>query len=521
MEPNQKRNMYHESSYTRAMKSWCFPLQSDKPVISALRKSTELSCEQDETREGYLTDTYVWSALQTGMFYLKSDTHIICIDTHNPTNDFTLLADTDEARQALKKVSKDWKAYERAKSTLHKNRYLARNSDNKGICRVETDLFTSEKPADMQFVRVVVDPLRGYVDESSFLVGLIENLQQDYPLPCVQIPSNIPPEAPQIDEHLSARTAVMQLSVHMLDSANFYERGILEGIDVECLHQYRVALRRVRALLSLLKEVFPAEEVLTWRNEISDIMKGTNQLRDLDVQIEDLNTYVPSIPEEYKRAFQTIIERSKEARRREYIQVTQFLQSSEYTSRIETVRGEIENAASLPPTELSVLPIKRVVSSILQAHYRKIKKKIKKLTGHEDYSLIHKVRIEGKKLRYLCEFFSSLYPESSIKPVIKQLKLVQTALGDYNDVCTQREFFQAHAHHAREHNEIDIALAVGGITTIIDQKSEDLKSKALDRIRLFIKNSTKALSSISDFQNGKALRAQLRQEEKDENTGLL
>ncbi len=479
------------------MKSWTFPLQSDTPVISALKKSNNLTHEQEETSEGYLMDTYVWSALQAGILCLRSNTQINCLDYHNPGNDFVLQAETDEAHRALYNISKDWLSYKRARCSLYTNHYLVRNKDEKGICRIKTTRFISEEPADMQFVRVVLDPLRGYEKESSFLETAVEDLQQAYPLPVLKLPLDIPPETPQITPHMTARTAVIQLSVHMIDTARFYEKGIIDGTDQECLHQYRVSLRRLRALLSLLKDVFPSEDVQRWRDELSCIMKGTNQLRDLDVQLEDLTLYMSSIPDDYQNGYQTIIERSEKARESEYVQVARFLHSADYNSRMDAVRAEIENAAALAPTESSSLSIKTVVDSVLYARYKKIQKRIKKLTGHEDYSHIHKVRIEGKKLRYLCEFFPSLYPDSLLKPVIKQLKKVQNALGDYNDACTQREFFQAQAQHARENNEIDTALAVGGITTIIDQKGEALKSKALDRVRSFTKGLD--VSKIFDF----------------------
>ena len=43
-------------------------------------------------------------------------------------------------------------------------------------------------------------------------------------------------------------------------NARRYEAGILHDEDPEFLHQYRVCLRRTRAIISLLKELFPAHE---------------------------------------------------------------------------------------------------------------------------------------------------------------------------------------------------------------------------------------------------------------------
>ena len=53
--------------------------------------------------------------------------------------------------------------------------------------------------------------------------------------------------------------------------------------------------------------------------------------------------------------------------------------------------------------------------------------------------LLHKLRIECKKLRYLLEFFSSLFAQKEINYLIKQLKILQDNLGDLNDLSVQQD----------------------------------------------------------------------------------
>jgi len=60
------------------------------------------------------------------------------------------------------------------------------------------------------------------------------------------------------------------------------EDGIKADYDTEFLHDYRVSLRKVRSVLSLFKG-----ENIALKQAFSDIMKGTNQLRDLDVYLLD------------------------------------------------------------------------------------------------------------------------------------------------------------------------------------------------------------------------------------------
>ena len=46
---------------------------------------------------------------------------------------------------------------------------------------------------------------------------------------------------------------------------------------------------------------------------------------------------------------------------------------------------------------------------------------------------LHELRKVGKELRYLLEFFTSLYPADVVKPFIKTLKGLQDQLGRFQD----------------------------------------------------------------------------------------
>ena len=46
---------------------------------------------------------------------------------------------------------------------------------------------------------------------------------------------------------------------------------------------------------------------------------------------------------------------------------------------------------------------------------------------------LHELRKVGKELRYLLEFFASLYPAEVVKPFVKSLKGLQDQLGRFQD----------------------------------------------------------------------------------------
>ena len=57
-----------------------------------------------------------------------------------------------------------------------------------------------------------------------------------------------------------------------------------------------------------------------------------------------------------------------------------------------------------------------------------------------DDKMLHVLRIHCKKLRYLMEFFSSLFHPETMNSLIEQLKTLQDNLGDFNDLRVQEEY---------------------------------------------------------------------------------
>jgi CHAD domain-containing protein len=49
------------------------------------------------------------------------------------------------------------------------------------------------------------------------------------------------------------------------------------------------------------------------------------------------------------------------------------------------------------------------------------------------HEALHELRKKGKELRYLLEFFSSLYPAEVVKPMVSSLKALQDVLGRFQD----------------------------------------------------------------------------------------
>ena len=86
------------------------------------------------------------------------------------------------------------------------------------------------------------------------------------------------------------------------------------------------------------------------------------------------------------------------------------------------------------------LPVIDLARNRIYKKYRNVVKLGGQIAENTEDETLHVLRIHCKKLRYLMEFFSSLFPRKKIKILIYQLKKLQRNLGDFNDLSVQREY---------------------------------------------------------------------------------
>ncbi|MBT0037033.1 CHAD domain-containing protein, partial [Vibrio alginolyticus] len=124
------------------------------------------------------------------------------------------------------------------------------------------------------------------------------------------------------------------------DYARSLEQGIVHDLDPEYTHQYRVTLRRIRSLCSLLRELIPPFEQRILKPHLRIMMKKTNKLRDLDVFILDKNQYIEMLPN-HKSSLEQLFGFIEAERAYEQARVTRWLATKEYTTHCTLVRNSL------------------------------------------------------------------------------------------------------------------------------------------------------------------------------------
>jgi CHAD domain-containing protein len=218
------------------------------------------------------------------------------------------------------------------------------------------------------------------------------------------------------------------------------EDGVRQDLDSEFLHDFRVAVRRTRSLLGQVKGIFPAQRVERFRREFAWLGQITSPLRDMHVYLLSFDTYKASLPEAQREGLMPLKGFLERHRDQEHRALVQGLGSVRYRRLIKDWRAFLEADAprhsSLPN---AMRPVLEVASERLWKVYKRVLKEGHAIGPDTPAPALHELRKTCKKLRYLMEFFRSLYPQKQIGQLIKALKGFQDNLGLYQDLHVQQE----------------------------------------------------------------------------------
>jgi CHAD domain-containing protein len=215
--------------------------------------------------------------------------------------------------------------------------------------------------------------------------------------------------------------------------------GMIQDLDPEFLHDFRVAVRRARSALAQVPGVFPEEVVLHFAREFSWLGERTGPTRDMDVYLLKIPAYQRSLPEGVREELQPLVPFLSLKKRAAHRRMVRSLGTERYARFVEEwgayLRSPVDPDSHLPHAHR---PIAVVARERIWKVFRKVLKRGRKTDRKTSPETMHRLRIDCKKLRYLMTFFQSLFPSGAMKPLIKELKNLQDNLGDFNDLYVQR-----------------------------------------------------------------------------------
>lgn len=216
--------------------------------------------------------------------------------------------------------------------------------------------------------------------------------------------------------------------------------GMIEDIDTEFLHDFRVAVRRSRTALAQVKGVLPPGVVERFRVELAWLGQVTGPTRDLDVYLLQFEDYHAALPPELRGELGPLRRFLERHRAAEQSALARELRSPRYARFVQAWRRALAAPASPPPSPPNAgRPIGRLASERIWRMVKRVLREGAAITPDSPDTELHELRKSCKKLRYLMEFFQSLYPADEVKARIKALKALQDNLGEFQDLSVQIE----------------------------------------------------------------------------------
>ncbi|MXQ10263.1 CYTH and CHAD domain-containing protein [Microvirga makkahensis] len=250
--------------------------------------------------------------------------------------------------------------------------------------------------------------------------------------------------------------------------------------EADAVHQMRVALRRLRAAITLFKDVVEDDRRDQIKAELKWMANLLGEARDLDVYIAKVLEPARA-QNEHNERYRQLLADYEEQRQQAYQAVQDTIASPRF------INGILETAAwiqagdwVLDDSKIARRRQERPVAELAEEEIGRRWKRVLKRGRHLadlDPEERHQVRIEIKKLRYATEFFDSLFKGGGAKrrkrDALSTLEALQETLGELNDIAVGSEMNTSSAADAIHQDQIS---RVGDLIAAAEEQHRKLAS---------------------------------------------
>ena len=370
------------------------------------------------------------------------------------------------------------------------------NPDEKTVARLLTEISNDGTS------RLQVQPLRGYDadgDRIARLIGRVDGLTASATTPyddALTLATRSPNDQEQnlaapLQSETPAPVAVANMLAQFAAVIDDNVAGTIAAIDIEFLHDLRVAVRRTRSILKLAGDVLPANLTERFQPEFKWLGDLTTPVRDLDVyllELDNMAARLASADPHDLDPFRSFLVRHRAAERRRLVR---GLRSQRFKQVMSDWRDELAKVAadSHGGPAASSLARQRI-----ERAFRNVVRRGKRITADSPSEQVHELRKRCKELRYLLEVFRPLFADAQYRPLIKELKALQDTLGDFQDGEVQREAVREFAAAMMEQGAAPPAtvLAMGELAAQLDAHQLNARGALVGVLRPFLAKENRA-----------------------------
>jgi CHAD domain-containing protein len=213
-----------------------------------------------------------------------------------------------------------------------------------------------------------------------------------------------------------------------------HDPGTRLGADIEDLHQFRVATRRLRAFLRAGRALLAEDWSEELRGELGWLGRSLGPARDLDVLLDHLREDEAGFGEAEHAAAERLLQRLEAERGDARRAMVEALESEQYLDLLD----RLEAAAAAPRFVDSDVTL----FDIWAGEHRKLRRDVQRLPEEPPDDDLHALRIRAKRARYAAELGEPALGKAA-RAYVSAAKSLQDVLGEHQDAAVAEERLRA------------------------------------------------------------------------------
>ena len=214
--------------------------------------------------------------------------------------------------------------------------------------------------------------------------------------------------------------------------------------DIEYVHQLRVTTRRSVAVLDVFGHLLSERHERWLRRRLNKIRRSAGDARDYDVQLARLEVWAGTHPDRDVVPVADWLVAQRRAAQAPIVARYEKLAQKNFSSRIEEIIQRVGRKAR--PKKSAQLDLDTAARQALWPVVDDFFTEAGACSGKD--RALHRLRIEGKRLRYAIELLAAAFPASLRKEVYPAVEALQQKLGAVNDHATAARQYRKWAEQA-------------------------------------------------------------------------
>jgi len=228
----------------------------------------------------------------------------------------------------------------------------------------------------------------------------------------------------EFDRKLAAGRVIQDQVDEWLSDAVDAAKRMTDGEDDEALHDFRVALRRLRSWLRLFPKLHGFSKKTL--RQLKALGRATNSARDFEVALDCVRLLQTDDNPQAMEAALHLVKRS--LKKRVANETKSVLSNS--LAQWERVLARLEKPA-LPAGKRALAPFAEAYLDAIENQLERWDKAWTSPNLYQHIEDLHVLRIESKRLRYALEWWAK--HDDDVAALVKDLKGLQDTLGEHRD----------------------------------------------------------------------------------------